>query len=88
VYQQSDKQISSLSGREAILDILSRAADDQKFLARLAENPHKVLAEYNLTMEERIALARGNILKVESWVGQLDKRLSTWFRVIPTRERW
>jgi hypothetical protein len=80
--------MSPLSGREAILDILSRAADDQKFLARLAENPHKVIAEYNLTMEERIALARGDIIKVESWIGHLDRRLSTWFRVRSTRERW
>ena len=31
------------SGKEAILEILARAADDHKFLARLAENPSRVL---------------------------------------------
>ena len=31
--------------REAMLELLARAADDQKFLARLAENPYAVLLE-------------------------------------------
>jgi len=88
VYQQPDNNLSRLSGGKAILEILSRAADDHKFLARLAENPQRVLGEYNLTLEERTALARGDVLKVESWIGQLDERLNTWFRVRLTQERW
>ena len=40
------------AGKEAILEVLARAADDPKFLARLAENPSKVLQEYGLTSEE------------------------------------
>jgi len=88
MYKQSEENPKTLSGREAILEILSRAADDHKFLARLAEDPHKVLTEYNLTAEERTALARGDVAKIESWLGQLDGRLNTWFRVRLTRERW
>jgi hypothetical protein len=88
MYQQSGEQLSVLSGKEAIRDVLSRAAVDQKFLARLAENPHKVLTEYNLTLEERTALARGDIARIESWLGQLDEPLRTWFTVRMTRERW
>jgi hypothetical protein len=88
MYKQSEENLKTLSGREAILEILSRAADDHKFLARLAEDPHKVLTEYNLTAEERTALARGDVAKIESWLGQLDGRLNTWFRVRLTRERW
>ncbi len=88
MYKQSEENPKALSGREAILEILSRAADDHKFLARLAEDPHKVLTEYNLTTEERTALARGDVGKIEAWVGQLDGRLNTWFRVRLTRERW
>ena len=83
-----ETNLKDLSGREAILEILSMAADDHKFLARLAEDPYKVLREYNLTAEERTALARGDIAKIESWLGQLDGRLNTWFRVRLTRERW
>jgi len=86
--EQAGKDLSSLSGGKVILDILSRAADDPRFLARLAENPHKVLGEYNLTIEERAALARGDATRIESWVGQLDERLRTWFKVRSTQERW
>jgi hypothetical protein len=88
MYKQSEENSKALYGREAILEILSRAADDHKYLARLAENPYKVLREYNLTAEERTALARGDVAKIESWLGQLDGRLNTWFRVRLTQERW
>ena len=74
--------------KETILEVLARAADDHKFLARLAENPSKVLQEYDLTQEERAALARGDIEKVESWVGELDERLKTWLRVRLAQDKW
>lgn len=78
----------ALSSRETILKVLSRAADDHRFLARLAENPHRVLREYDLTPEERAALARGDTEKIESWVGTLDERLKTWLKVRLAQERW
>ena len=76
------------SGKEAILEVLARAADDHKFLARLAENPAKVLKEYDLTSEERAALASGDLRRIESWVGKLDKRLSTWIWCRLQQEKW
>ena len=76
-------------GKEAILEILARAADDSKFLARLAEDPEKALAEYYaLTWEERAALASGDIKKIEGWVGKLDKRLATWLWCRLSQEKW
>jgi len=83
--QQQKKKSSS---RETILEVLARAADDHKFLARLAENPSKVLQEYALTEEERAALAKGDIEKIESWVGELDNRLKTWLRVRLAQDKW
>ena len=76
------------SGKDAILAILARAADDHKFLARLAEDPGKVLKEFNLTWEERAALGSGDIRKIESWVGKLDERLSTWITCRLQQEKW
>lgn len=76
------------SGKEAILEVLAKAADDHKFLARLAEDPAKVLQEYNLTLEERAALASGDLRRIESWVGKLDKRLSTWIWCRLQQEKW
>ena len=67
-----------LSGREAILAVLQRAAEDSSFLAQLADDPARALEGYNLTSEERAALASGDIRRVEAWVGRLDERLSTW----------
>jgi hypothetical protein len=82
------KKGKTASGKEAILEVLARAADDHKFLARLAEDPAKVLREYDLTLEERAALASGDLRRIESWVGKLDKRLSTWIWCRLQQEKW
>jgi hypothetical protein len=77
------------SGKEAILEILARAADDTDFLAQLADNPEKALSEYYvLSWEERAALASGDIKKIEGWVGKLDKRLATWLWCRLSQEKW
>lgn len=76
------------SGKEAILEVLSRAADDHKFLARLAEDPRLVLDGFDLTPEQKAALASGDLQKIESWVGKLDKRLSTWIWCRLQQEKW
>jgi len=78
-----------LKGREAILAILARAADDKEFLARLADNPSEALSEYyTLTHEELAALASGDIRKIEEWVGKLDKRQATWLWLRLAQEKW
>ena len=78
-----------LKGREAILAILARAADDQEFLGRLAANPSEALSEYyTLTHEELAALASGDIKRVEEWVGKLDKRLAAWLWNRLSQEKW
>jgi hypothetical protein len=82
------KPETAASGKEAILKVLARAADDHKFLARLAENPAKVLKEYDLTSEERVALASGDLRRIESWVGKLDKRMCTWIWCRLQQEKW
>jgi hypothetical protein len=82
------KREESSSGKEAILEILGRAADDHKFLARLADNPTNVLKDYNLTSEERAAIASGDVKRIEAWCGKLDKRLSTWIRCRLQQEKW
>jgi len=76
------------SGRKIILEVLSKAADDHKFLARLAENPSKVLQEYELSQEQKSALARGDIEKIESWVGKLDERQKIWLKVRLAQDKW
>ena len=78
-----------LAGRWAVLSVLARAADEPDFMTRLAEDPHEALKEYyTLTQEEKAALASGDIQKIESWVGKLDKRLSTWLLFRLSQEKW
>jgi len=78
-----------LKGREVILAILARAADDSKFLAQLADNPHEALSGYyTLTSEELAALASGDIKKIEEWVGKLDQRHATWLWCRLSQEKW
>ncbi len=78
-----------LKGREAILAILARAADDSQFLAQLADNPSEALSEYyTLTQEELAALISGDIKKIEGWVGKLDKRHATWLWCRLSQEKW
>jgi len=78
-----------LTGREAILAVLARAADDKEFLAKLAENPTEALnGYYTLTHEELAALISGDIKRIESWVGKLDKRHATWLWCRLSQEKW
>ena len=78
-----------LRGREAILAVLARAADDSQFLARLADNPGEALSEYyTLTQEEVAALVSGDIKKIESWLGKLDQRHATWLWCRLSQEKW
>ncbi|MFW6117897.1 MAG: Os1348 family NHLP clan protein [Chloroflexota bacterium] len=78
-----------VSERRDLLAVLKRAANESEFLARLAENPHEALKEYySLTNEERAALASGDIRKIESWVGKLDKELATWLWCRLSQEKW
>jgi hypothetical protein len=77
------------AGREELVAVLGRAATESDFLARLAENPHEALKEYySLNSEERAALASGDIKKIESWVGKLDKDLATWLWCRLAQEKW
>ncbi len=69
-----------VSSVKAILAVLERAAEDNKFLAALAENPAGVLASYDLTSEHRKALVSGDIESIEKWVGPLEERLRAWLR--------
>ncbi|MFC2006653.1 Os1348 family NHLP clan protein [Chloroflexota bacterium] len=82
-------QKEKLKGKEVILAVLARAADDSKFLAQLSDDPAKALIEYyTLTYEELAALASGDIKKIESWCGKLDKRHATWLWCRLSQEKW
>ncbi len=69
-----------VSSINAILSVLEHAAEDNKFLTALAENPAGVLSTYDLTPEHRRALMEGDIESIEKWVGPLEERMQTWLK--------
>jgi len=78
-----------LQGKDAIMAILARAADDSDFMSRLADNPTKALVGYyTLTNDELAALASGDLKKIEGWVGKLDERHATWLWCRLAQEKW
>jgi formate dehydrogenase alpha subunit len=77
-----------VSAVNVVLAVLDRAAQDNAFLARLAENPAEALKEYKLTAEEKAALMSGDIRKIEAWLGKLDERLKTWLVLRLSQEKW
>ena len=86
---REEKVEKGLRHRQAVLTVLARAADDDQFLAQLAENPAEALEEYyTLTPEEKAALASGDLKKIESWVGKLDQRLAKWLWCRLSQEKW
>ncbi len=70
-----------VSSVKAILTVLERAAEDNRFLSALAENPAGVLRSYDLTPEHRRALLNGDIASLEKWIGPLEERLQAWLKV-------
>jgi predicted molibdopterin-dependent oxidoreductase YjgC len=77
-----------VSAVKAVLAVLDRATQDNAFFARLAENPAEALKEYDLTAEEKMAIASGDIRKIESLVGKLDERLKKWLIARLQQEKW
>jgi formate/nitrite transporter len=76
------------TGGKAILTVLGKARDDSSFLARLAEDPEQALKDYDLTSEEKAALASGDIRWIESKLGTLDEPLRTWLAARLAQEKW
>lgn len=78
-----------LKGKEALLAVLSRATEDTKFQAQLADNPTEALSlYYTLTPEEMAALVSGDIRRIEGWVGKLDQCHAAWLWNRLSQEKW
>lgn len=76
--------------KEAVLALLERAAADISFYGQLAEDYASALHDYDLTSEERTALATADVRWIESHMGsKLDERLMTKVMIpLLSRERW
>ena len=73
---------------KALVEVLTRAKDDNAFLARLSDNPAQALRGYALTSEGVAALASGDIRWIESKLGKLDEPLKSWLNARLAQEKW
>jgi hypothetical protein len=74
--------------REAILEVLKRAARDPAFVVKLTHHGSKALQDYELTLEEKAALLSGDINWIESRTGKLEVELKTWLNCRLQQEIW
>ena len=76
------------SDEETVVTVLERAADDPDFIAQLTYQGSKTLQDYDLTLEEKAVLLSGDINWIETHIGKLDERLSTWMECRLQQEIW
>jgi hypothetical protein len=62
--------------KEAVQTIIGQAVVDREFRENLFADPEEVLAGYELTEEEIVALKAIDAETVESFAGALDERIS------------
>ena len=76
--------------KEAMLAVLERATEDISFYGQLAEDSAKALQDYDLTWQERAALASADVRWIESHIGRkLDERLMTKVMIpLLSQEKW
>ncbi len=72
----------------AIIDVLDRASRDPDFITRLTEKGSAALEEYDLSWDEKAALASGDIRWIEGRVGKLSEDRKAWFNCRLQQERW
>jgi hypothetical protein len=65
--------------KEAVQTIVGKAVVDREFRHSLFADPDEVLAGYELTGEEVVALKAMDAETVESFAGALDERISKAF---------
>lgn len=76
--------------KDAVLAVLERATEDITFYGQLTEDYAKALQDYDLTREERTALATGDVGWIESHIGRkLDERIMSRVLIpLLSQEKW
>lgn len=76
------------AGRQEMLRVLERAAEDDDFIALLTYRGSEALRDHDITLEEKAALLSGDIRWIEARVGRLSARLRTWPECRLQQEIW
>jgi len=71
-----------------VLELLARASADDRFLAQLSDDFRFAVRDYDLTEEEKAALASGDIRRIEDHVGPLKPSLRRWLDCRVQQDRY
>jgi len=75
--------------KQAVLDVLEKAADDAQVIEDLAEHGSEALEGYDLSSEEAAAILSGDIPWIEKHLGRLlTARERVWLDCRLQQERW
>jgi hypothetical protein len=74
--------------RKEILQVLERAARDNRFIAQLTHHGYEALQSYDLSWQEKAALLSGDIRWIEARLGKLSARQRTWLDCRLQQEKW
>lgn len=84
----SPPEEQTLVHKEAMIEVLERAADDAVFVTQLNVHGADALEEYDLTGPEKLALLTGDIDWIEAYLGPLTPHQKQWFEHLLSAEIW
>lgn len=87
-HEAREDDVGPLANREAVIAVLSKAAEDTEFVAKLSDLGSDALREYDLSPEEKAALVSGDVRWLEKHVGVLDDKHKVWLECRLQQERW
>lgn len=74
--------------KDEVLKVLERASADLEFVGQLFYNGTDALKEYDLTLNEQLAILTGDIAWIESYIGKLDGKKRKWLEQRLSCEAW
>jgi hypothetical protein len=73
---------------EAIIAVLSRAAEDKAFAAKPSEPDSEILDEYDLSVDEKAALVSNDLGWLKKHVSSLNDKIKVWLEYRLQQEKW
>ncbi len=76
--KQKQRRHERLKGKEALLSMLEKVKGETRPQSQTSDPKEAASPYYTLTPEEIVALVNGDIQRIESWVGKLNKDQAAW----------
>lgn len=86
--QAKGEDIGPLINEEAIIEVLTRAEEDKEFAAALSDPDSEILNEYDLSSDEKAALASNDVGWLKKYVSSLDDKIKIWLEYRLQQEKW